>query len=138
MNRREAQKAETIATIKAVAKIMFDAYGYDFTTVRRIADSARMSTGALFAHWTGKPALWTDVMGYPPPSDGALYRCADAVVNALAEAAEQFRFYQAQHEAKGTPEADAKAEVNRSMAERYEALVVAARTPLPFERKVAP
>lgn len=40
--------------------------------------------------------------------------------------AAQFRFYEQQHRAKGTPEADAKAEVNRELAERIEAAISAA------------
>jgi hypothetical protein len=39
----------------------------------------------------------------------------------LQMSAEQFRFYEKQHRAKGTPEADGKAEVNRELAEKIEA-----------------
>ncbi len=38
----------------------------------------------------------------------------------LAKSGEQFRFYEKQHRAKGTPDADAKAEVNRELAEEIE------------------
>lgn len=38
----------------------------------------------------------------------------------LAKAGETFRFYEGNHRAKGTPDADAKAEVNRELAEEIE------------------
>lgn len=38
----------------------------------------------------------------------------------LVGAAKQFRFYEEQHRAKKTPDADAKAEVNRAMAQKLE------------------
>lgn len=38
----------------------------------------------------------------------------------LVTAAKQFRFYEEQHRAKKTPDADAKAEVNRAMAQKLE------------------
>lgn len=39
------------------------------------------------------------------------------------ETAEKFRFYQSQHEAKGTPESKAKAQVNKDLADRWEAQI---------------
>jgi AcrR family transcriptional regulator len=135
MNQREIAKKATQARIRAAAKAQFDAVGYEAATIREIAKAAGMSTGAIFANWTGKGPLWVEIMGCPPPADGALYRCADALATSLLEAAGQFRFYEAQHKAKGTVEADAKAVVNAELARRYEALVVAARSPLPFERE---
>lgn len=53
-------------------------------------------------------------------------RLIEAVHDLLAmvqEAAKQFRFYQAQHAAKDTPEADAKAVVNADLALRCEAAI---------------
>ena len=41
----------------------------------------------------------------------------------LTEAAAQFRFYEQNHRAKGTPDADVKAEVNNQMAARIENLL---------------
>lgn len=41
----------------------------------------------------------------------------------IKECGEQFRFYQKNHEAKGTPDSDAKAKVNAEIAARCEALV---------------
>jgi hypothetical protein len=39
------------------------------------------------------------------------------------ETAEKFRFYQSQHEANGTPESKAKAQVNKDLADRWEAQI---------------
>lgn len=44
-----------------------------------------------------------------------LIASAPAMLAALRRAADQFVFYERQHRAKGTPEADAKAEVNAQM-----------------------
>lgn len=41
----------------------------------------------------------------------------------LHECGQQFRFYQRQHEAKKTPEANEKAKVNEKLADRIEALL---------------
>lgn len=40
---------------------------------------------------------------------------------AVTQAAQQFEFYEEQHRAKGTPEADAKADVNKDLAARMRA-----------------
>ncbi len=50
-----------------------------------------------------------------PPNEGA--------VELLAKAGRQFRMYESTHKAKGTPEGDAKADVNRQMAEEIESLL---------------
>lgn len=50
-----------------------------------------------------------------PPDEGA--------VALLAKAGRQFRMYESTHKAKGTPEGDAKADVNRQMAEEIESLL---------------
>lgn len=44
--------------------------------------------------------------------------------SAIMAAVIQFRFYEAQHRAKGTPEADAKAEVNRQLAEQLDCVAL--------------
>jgi len=51
-----------------------------------------------------------------------LIRSAPELFGACMKAAAQFRFYEKNHRAKGTPEADEKAEVNRQLAEELEAL----------------
>jgi hypothetical protein len=58
-----------------------------------------------------------------------LLRRAAAVpmLNILKEAAAKFRMYAEQHAAKGTPEGDTKAETNRSMSERIEAVIAKAQ-----------
>lgn len=55
----------------------------------------------------------------------ALARDLQAARAMVKECGEQFRFYQKNHEAKGTPDADAKAKVNAEIAARCEALVSA-------------
>ena len=58
----------------------------------------------------------------------ALSQPADAgLVELVQEAADQFRFYEGQHRAKGTHEAAGKAEVNRRLAEKMEAGIAAHR-----------
>jgi hypothetical protein len=56
-----------------------------------------------------------------------VFAAAPDMADQLADDARQFRFYEQQHRAKGTPDADAKAEVNREMAERIEALLARAK-----------
>lgn len=133
LNQRQIAKAKTQERIRTVATALFAEVGYEKATVRAIAKKAGMSTGAVFANWADKESLWTELMGCPAPRDGAVYRAAPHLILAVTEAANQFRFYERQHRAKKTPEAEAKAEVNRELAERFEALVVKATTPLPFE-----
>lgn len=50
------------------AGVCFRTTGYERTTIRDIARMAEMSTGAIFASWSGKAALYRDVMGHPPLS----------------------------------------------------------------------
>lgn len=51
-----------------------------------------------------------------------------ALSSALLTAVRQFRFYEAQHRAKGTPDADRKADVNQMLAHRLEGVAVAQGT----------
>ena len=50
----------------------------------------------------------------------------DIYVNYRGNCEEAFRFYEQQHRAKGTPDADAKAEVNRALSEELEAILARA------------
>ena len=55
---------------------------------------------------------------------------AETLRGLLAEAAAQFRFYEQQHRAKGTPESDDKAAVNADYAKRIERALARSRAEL--------
>lgn len=65
--KREAQKAETKAKIVAQARAMFRAEGYDAVSMRAVAKAAGMTTGAIFAHFSGKEALYVAALESPAP-----------------------------------------------------------------------
>lgn len=76
-NKRKIAKAKTRLAILQTARELWDAPGsYEASTVRVIAKAAGYSTGALFANWSGKEALWREAMGYEPPIDSATVRVA--------------------------------------------------------------
>ncbi len=64
-------------------------------------------------------------------ANARLIAAAPDMAAELEAAAKQFRFYEQQHRAKGTADAAAKAEVNRTFAERIEALLSRAAEPTP-------
>ena len=77
MNRRQLAKARTRARVIAAAqKVWAEPGSYEDGTIRVIASAAGMSTGAIFANFEGKEALWRDAMGYEPPIDSAEVRAA--------------------------------------------------------------
>lgn len=85
MNKREIAKAATrVKLIETARRLWAEPGSYERVTIRDIAKAAEMSTGAIFANWTGKEALWRDAMGYPAPVDGPEVR---AVLAQMAEAA---------------------------------------------------
>nr|WP_313429391.1 helix-turn-helix domain-containing protein [Brevundimonas diminuta] len=49
---------------------------HGLVTIRDIAAAAGMSTGAIFANWSGKEELWREAMGYEPPVDCEAVRAA--------------------------------------------------------------
>lgn len=59
-------------------------------------------------------------------ANARLLASAPELLAMVKEAAQQFRYYQAQHAAKGTPEADAKAVVNADLALRCEQAIARA------------
>lgn len=59
-------------------------------------------------------------------ANGYLFQAAPDLLSLCRKAAGQFRFYERQHRAKGTPEADAKAEVNAALAAEIEAVIAVA------------
>lgn len=59
---------------------------------------------------------------YTAPED-RLLALAQEITNTLTTCAQQFEFYEQHHRAKGTPDADAKANVNRALADSVRALL---------------
>ncbi len=67
MNKREAQKAETREKLIAEARRQFHHQGYEEVTTRSVAKGVRMSTGAIYAHFTDKAGMFEAAMGRPAP-----------------------------------------------------------------------
>lgn len=72
-NRRKVQKAATREKVLSAARVVF-AGGYEQATIRGIASAADVSTGAIFASFPDKAALYKAVYGFPPisPETGAV------------------------------------------------------------------
>ena len=60
-NQRALAKQRTREKIVAAAKMLFAERGYEGATIRDIAKTAGMSTGAVFASFTDKADLFTDI-----------------------------------------------------------------------------
>lgn len=83
LNKREASKIATRARILAVATDLFRRMTYRTVTIRRIAQAAGFSTGAVFANFKDKDDLWRAAMGCEPPKDSHITRAAPAMLDAL-------------------------------------------------------
>lgn len=69
INRRAAAKARTYQKVKDAAAALFAAEGgYEAATIRTIAKAAGMSTGAVFANFADKAALYSAIHGHEPIS----------------------------------------------------------------------
>ncbi|MNU41433.1 HTH-type transcriptional repressor BepR [compost metagenome] len=66
LNKRKASKAATRAKVVSAAAKLFTDVGYEKATIRDIAKSAKMSTGAVFANFEDKAALYTAIQGHAP------------------------------------------------------------------------
>lgn len=66
--KRAEQKAATRQRLVAVAKDLFTAQGYEPVGIRDVAQAAGFSTGAIFASFTDKRALYEAAMGPIPPA----------------------------------------------------------------------
>lgn len=66
MNKRATAKALTRSKVRAAAEALFDTVGYEKATIRDIAANAGMSTGAVFANFEDKLALYVDIKGHAP------------------------------------------------------------------------
>lgn len=64
---RAQQKAETRALLLSVARDAFMASGYEGVTFRDLAKVAGKSTGAFFASWKDKAALYAEATGRTAP-----------------------------------------------------------------------
>ena len=81
MNKREAAKARTRAKALKAARAAFSTTDYHAVTIRALAKSMRMTTGAIFANFTGKEDLYRQAMGMEPPLDGPLTRAAPLLLS---------------------------------------------------------
>ena len=63
MNRRQAAKIRTRGKVLDAARGLFAERGYDAATIRDIAKTAGMSTGAVFANFQDKAELFETVLG---------------------------------------------------------------------------
>lgn len=68
--RRSERKALSRYTVLGAAASLFEAQGYESTTIRAVAAEAGYSTGAVFSHWPDKAALYAAVYGQPPCPPG--------------------------------------------------------------------
>lgn len=66
LNKRETAKALTRSKVRNAAEALFDTVGYQKATIRDIAAKAGMSTGAVFANFKDKLALYVDIKGHAP------------------------------------------------------------------------
>lgn len=67
LNRRQLAKERTRQKVLNAARSLFVSKGYAASTIRDIAAEAGMSTGAVFANFADKEALWAAAFGGPPP-----------------------------------------------------------------------
>lgn len=63
---RKAAAALTRAKVLEAAISCFQSAGYEGATIRDIAKAAKVSTGAMFAHWPDKAALYREIHGHAP------------------------------------------------------------------------
>lgn len=68
---RDVAKEVTRTKVLVAAKTCFSTLGYEVTTIRGIAHAAGMSTGAVFASFSGKVELYEAVYGHAPISPEA-------------------------------------------------------------------
>jgi AcrR family transcriptional regulator len=79
-NQRAVAKQRTREKIVAAARTLFAERGYDGATIRDIAKAAGMSTGAVFASFTDKSDLFTDIA---ETEQAELYAAMRAVAGGL-------------------------------------------------------
>lgn len=91
LNRRQQAKAATRARVLKASRDLFAEVGYAAAGIRDIARAAGMSTGAVFASFEDKAALWRAAMKAPAPEPAVadeialtLGRWPDATISFLA------------------------------------------------------
>ena len=67
MGQRDEQKAATKARVVAAAYGLFREHGFEAVGMREIANAAMVSTGAIFANFPSKDALFEAAIGEPAP-----------------------------------------------------------------------
>lgn len=74
LNRRQRAKALTQSKVLEGARELFEQVGYEAATIRDIAARIGMSTGAIFANYEDKAALYLAAYGHAPitPEQGRL------------------------------------------------------------------
>lgn len=117
--KRSESKATTRGKILEAAKSCFGTLGYERSTIRDIANTAGMSTGAIFASFSGKAELYAEVYGAPPVSPEA----GRELLAALATCRSRFEDYAVQHSRKATPEGEEKARANQRMVSLCEGAI---------------
>lgn len=85
---RAMKKSHTRIKIMAAARLAFVSDNYHDVTVRDLARSAGVSTGAIFANFANKEELFMQVMGFAPPTDGPVTRAAPLLLASLIAAQE--------------------------------------------------
>lgn len=91
LNRRQAAKVRTRQRVFDSAETLFNDVGFERATIRAIAKGAGMSTGAVFANFEDKTALYVAAFGHPPltPERGRelvnVLRRAQGVLDAFAD-----------------------------------------------------
>lgn len=120
---RDAKRVVTRAKIDDAAKAVFKELGYEAATIRKIAAVAGLSTGAIYANWPDKEALFRHLLQAAPPVDGALWRAAPGMLSVL----------QALQSADDADKAQGFPSMAGPRRSAIDAIVASAKTPLPFE-----
>lgn len=84
INRRKLAKAATRTKVLEAGRALFYSVGYQATTIRDIAEDIGMSTGAIFANFKDKAALYREVYGHDPLTPEQGLRLAQALREAEA------------------------------------------------------
>lgn len=65
--KRAVAQRKTQAKLKTAAAALFESSGYQAVTLREVARAAKVSTGAIFASFSGKAALYEAATGRKAP-----------------------------------------------------------------------
>lgn len=92
MNMRVEAKEKTRQKAIEAARKAFAVTDYHAVSMRDLAKAMGMSTGAIFANFTGKADLWRASMPLPVPADDHRTRAADMLLKALVRQTESMAF----------------------------------------------